>query len=168
MFGKRDENGEVGPSREELTEERSFDELTRGLASGTISRGRALKLVGAAFLGGALSIFSMPGEAHAATCTRCLSKVGCNVRCIKSRHGCTADDLCNCFDQVDGENTCGYKCCGPKIARPCTKSADCGSGQFCSRVAGRCCGKPGPVCVVRCKEPRPRRGDCIGPPPPAP
>jgi hypothetical protein len=37
------------------TTESSFDELTRGLASGTLSRGRALKLMGAALLGGTLA-----------------------------------------------------------------------------------------------------------------
>ena len=35
------------------TAELSFDELTRGLASGSISRGKALRLMGAALVGGA-------------------------------------------------------------------------------------------------------------------
>jgi hypothetical protein len=39
----------------------SFDELTRGLASGTLSRGKALRLMGAALVGGALA--SIPGTA---------------------------------------------------------------------------------------------------------
>jgi hypothetical protein len=47
------------------TTERSFDELTRGLASGSISRGRALRLIGAAVVGGALSSLGI-GEAAAA------------------------------------------------------------------------------------------------------
>jgi hypothetical protein len=34
------------------TPERSFDELTRELASGTLSRSRALRLMGAALVGG--------------------------------------------------------------------------------------------------------------------
>jgi hypothetical protein len=37
--------------QEDITEEHSFDELARGMAEGTISRSRALKLVGAALLG---------------------------------------------------------------------------------------------------------------------
>jgi hypothetical protein len=41
----------------------SFDELTRGLASGSISRGKALKLMGATLVGGALA--SIPGIAWA-------------------------------------------------------------------------------------------------------
>jgi hypothetical protein len=41
----------------------SFDELTRGLANGTLSRGKALRLMGAALVGGALA--SIPGIAWA-------------------------------------------------------------------------------------------------------
>ena|ERR687889_1907712 len=43
--------------------EHSFDELTRGLANGTLSRGKALRLMGAALVGGALA--SIPGIALA-------------------------------------------------------------------------------------------------------
>jgi hypothetical protein len=39
--------------------ERSFDELARGLASGSISRGKALRLMGAALVGGALASVGM-------------------------------------------------------------------------------------------------------------
>jgi hypothetical protein len=47
----------------EETRERSFDELAKGLASGTLSRGKALRLMGAALVGGALA--SLPGAAWA-------------------------------------------------------------------------------------------------------
>jgi hypothetical protein len=50
---------------EELVEEHSFDVLAQTLAEGTLSRQRALKLVGAAILGGALSIFALPDQAEA-------------------------------------------------------------------------------------------------------
>ena len=43
----------------------SFDELARGLASGSISRGKALRLMGAALVGGALASVGI-GEASAA------------------------------------------------------------------------------------------------------
>jgi hypothetical protein len=49
------------PDQKDITEEHSFDELARGLASGTVSRRRALKLVGLAIGGGLLS--SIPGLA---------------------------------------------------------------------------------------------------------
>jgi hypothetical protein len=45
------------------TTNRYFDELASGLASGSISRGKALKLMGAALLGGTLA--SIPGLACA-------------------------------------------------------------------------------------------------------
>jgi hypothetical protein len=42
----------------------SFDELAIGLSSGTLSRGRALRLMGAALLGGTLASLGI-GEAAA-------------------------------------------------------------------------------------------------------
>ncbi len=53
-----------GLPREPLSEEHSFDELATGLAEGTLTRARALKLVGAALLGGVLS-GALPGVAEA-------------------------------------------------------------------------------------------------------
>jgi len=41
--------------------EHSFDELARGLASGSISRGRALRLMGAALVGGTLGSLGIRG-----------------------------------------------------------------------------------------------------------
>jgi hypothetical protein len=46
------------------TTNRTFDELASGLASGSISRGRALKLMGAALVGGTLASLGI-GEAAA-------------------------------------------------------------------------------------------------------
>jgi hypothetical protein len=43
--------------------ERSFDELASGLASGSISRAKALKWLGAALLGGALAFTPKVAEA---------------------------------------------------------------------------------------------------------
>ena len=48
--------------REDETGEYSFDELARGVADGTLSRSKALKAVGAAILGGLLSIFALPSR----------------------------------------------------------------------------------------------------------
>jgi hypothetical protein len=47
------------------TRERSFDALARGLASGEVSRGKALRLMGAALVGGTLGSLGI-GEAAAA------------------------------------------------------------------------------------------------------
>ncbi len=65
MSEKRNENGEVRPSWEEPEEEYSFDDLARGLASGALSRSRALKLAGAGILGAALGVFSLQDDAEA-------------------------------------------------------------------------------------------------------
>jgi hypothetical protein len=46
------------------TSDRSFDELTIGLSSGTLSRGKALRLMGAALVGGTLASLGI-GEASA-------------------------------------------------------------------------------------------------------
>jgi hypothetical protein len=61
---KRDEGG-------------AFDNLAMGLDSGAITRGRAIKLAGAALLSGALGIFAAsPAEATGSSC-------GCNRRCTR-------------------------------------------------------------------------------------
>lgn len=57
-------SGEVKAPEEEPVQEHSFDELAKGIASGAISRGRMLKMAGAAILGGALTAF-FPGIAQA-------------------------------------------------------------------------------------------------------
>jgi hypothetical protein len=50
-------------SHQGRTEDQSFDALAKGLANGSISRGRAIKLMGTALLGGVLA--SIPGLAWA-------------------------------------------------------------------------------------------------------
>jgi hypothetical protein len=51
-------------NQEDITEERSFDELARALANGSVSRRQALRLMGGALLGGVLAC--IPGVALAA------------------------------------------------------------------------------------------------------
>jgi hypothetical protein len=63
------ERDEVRPSREKLEEEHLFDDMTRGLASGTVSRGQTLKLVGAGILGSLGLTALFPGVAEAKTYT---------------------------------------------------------------------------------------------------
>ena len=93
MLGKRDENGEVRPSWEEPEEEHFFDDLASGLASGTIPRGRALKLLGAALLGMAALPFS-PVEAQARHRRHHHHRRGRNTR----RNTCRAPGSCNNFN----------------------------------------------------------------------
>jgi hypothetical protein len=69
--------------------ERSFDELASGLASGTLSRRRALRLMGGALVGSALASLGI-GEAAA-------DPPGCKrngKRCKKNRSCCSS----NCVD----------------------------------------------------------------------
>ncbi len=55
---------------EHASEEHSFDELARGLARGSLSRRRALKLVGAALLGGVLSLAGLGADPDVAEARR--------------------------------------------------------------------------------------------------
>ncbi len=50
--------------RENLSEKHSLDELAKGMAKGTLTRRRMLKLAGAALLGGVISA-AFPGIAEA-------------------------------------------------------------------------------------------------------
>ena len=95
------------------TTNRSFDALTRGLASGSISRGKALKLMGAALVGGTLASVGI-GEASA------------DELCKPEGKKCRKDKQC-----------CSGDCEGGKCAAACTSDGgSCGSnGQCCS---GRC------------------------------
>jgi hypothetical protein len=80
-----------------LGEEHKLDGLATGMAEGTISRGRAIKLAGAALLGSALSLFLVEDAADAANLRqrrrRC-ERRGPNKVFCKGRQGsrcCNAD-----------------------------------------------------------------------------
>jgi hypothetical protein len=113
--------------------EHSFDELARGLASGSVSRRKALRLMGAALVGGALA--SIPGVAWGeppsggldcpAGRTRCTSGGSNSVccRCSERNPRCPSGTTCSCcgtrhaFDQGPQECIC------------------CPTGQICLRGA---------------------------------
>jgi hypothetical protein len=107
--------------------ERSFDELTRGLASGSVTRGKALRLMGAAVVGGALASLGIDGEAAAAP-----------GGCKRNGKHCTRNDQC-CSGNCDDSNTCAAACVAN--GGTCSTSTDCCSGN-CSN--GFCCA-PGRV-----------------------
>ena len=117
----------------------SFDELTRGLASGSISRGRALRLMGAALVGGTLTSFGLGGVALADDECKPTGK-----KCRKNHQCCSG--------------TCGASsgtCCLPDFNRPggidfspCTSDTQCCSGN-CLPVFGRgtvCAGRESIIC----------------------
>jgi hypothetical protein len=102
LLMKRDEGGV-----------RPFDDLARGLESGAISRGKAMKLGGAALVASALGLFASQG-AEAQTLTleaarrRCLRRggdfcrrSGCKICCGEGgrrRRACCGDRGCCCYN----------------------------------------------------------------------
>jgi stigma-specific protein Stig1 len=120
--------------------ERSFDELAKGLASGEVSRGKALRLMGAALVAGALG--AMPGVAFARTPpTR-----GGSGPCPTGRTNCRG----KCYDLTQDRNNCGQcgnVCAESQLCQGGTCLGTCSPGQ-----AG--CGQN----LCRC----PERTHCIG------
>src|SRR5918998_4175326 len=66
--------------------ERSFDDLARGLASGEVSRGKALRLMGAALVGGSLASLGLGGVAAADDVCKPVNK-----KCRKNAHCCSGN-----------------------------------------------------------------------------
>jgi hypothetical protein len=100
--------------------EHSFDELTRGLANGTLSRGKALRLLGAALTGGALA--SVSGIAWAKP------KPG---KCNKDKH-CPPGHVC-----VDRMCQGGGGC--PSGTTLISDGTCCPNSQVCATGAGVTC-----------------------------
>ena len=118
-----------------------FDELAKGMAKGTLSRGRALKLLGASVVGTLLLPF-VPSVAMAApTCPS--SGPGCRAFC---RH--TGGRTCVCVKLTNGNTKCVIPVCGGS----CKRNSDCPSGWVCSTTAEKraCCDRSRPVCVPKC------------------
>jgi len=116
------------------TSNHSFDELTRGLASGSISRGRAIRLMGAALVGGTLASF--PGVGWAAKGGRS----SCAKFC-QSLFGANTPEEAECVSQgTKGQGPC-FTCttetgCGPNFTRPpCTVT---GQTYICSTCRCEC------------------------------
>ena len=145
-----------------VAREHSFDELTRGLARGSISRGKALKLMGAALVGGTLASLGMR-EAGADLCKRagkaCKKNTQCcSGNCVNAPTGtCAAcpsgQVLCNngsCVSnsclansgQVFNSSTCQCECPSGRVllssgtcATPCTTAAECPCGECRASIA---------------------------------
>jgi hypothetical protein len=137
-----------------------FDDLARGLADGTLTRGKALRLMGAALVGGSLGSLGI-GEASAAP-----------GGCKRNGKACKKDTQCcsgNCVGGVcsscpSGTTTCGTECCAGgqecvggvcQSGQPiCTPS--CPEGEVCTE------GVPGtfPFCQPICNPPCPEGCEC--------
>jgi hypothetical protein len=85
-----------------------LDAVATGVADGTITRGRAIKLAGAALLGSALSLFVAAGEAEASHHS-------------SRRRACTRRGGTYCY----GPHTRGV-CCGPNW---CPSPGQCARGR---------------------------------------
>ena len=73
-------------------EKSSFDELANELADGTLSRSRAIKLMGAALLGGALSFVALPDEARARTRRRICDEKKLPLKVLNETQGQYSSD----------------------------------------------------------------------------
>src|SRR5215203_5414934 len=127
-----------------LSRSLSFDDLARGLAEGSISRGRAMKLMGAALLGGVLA--SIPGMAlanhrpnHTAGgggggCTAPKVRVGGQCVCPSGQTDCSGA----CVDLNTDRSNCG------KCGNQCPEGVGCEAGS-CPPVSPP---PPGSQCSV--------------------
>jgi hypothetical protein len=118
------------------TTESSFDELATGLASGSISRGRALRLMGAALVGGTLASLGL-GEAAAAPrgCKRDGKKCKESSQCCSGI--CSTNGTCAaCPDGrvlLSNGTTCAILCTGegsPSGVGDCPCGDDSCTGRF--------------------------------------
>jgi hypothetical protein len=119
-----------------------LDEVAKGLAQGTISRGRALRLVGAGLVSTVLG--SIVGSGIAEAAPRCPnSGPGCDAQCRDTGGG-----TCICVKLANGNTRCVVPFCG---GASCKRNSDCPSGWVCSRTAARCCDRSSRyICVPKC------------------
>ena len=128
-------------------DEHFFDELAKGLDEGTITRRRALKLVGAAALGTALMPV-LPKQAEALTRKarrKCHSEGGvplekgnchCAMTCTTPvAITCHGSNICECHETVSGKGFCTDQSV-PVTKEGCSTSADCPTGTVCIMVRG--------------------------------
>jgi hypothetical protein len=138
--------------------EYSFDDLARGLADGSVTRGKALRLMGAALVGGALGSLGIR-EAAADQCKRngkackkdkqccsgnCSSGT-CAAACVSVGGACTADDECcsgACFIPGGGF-------CVPPAGSNLVECA-CMDDSFLNICSAACGSDAHQVCVAFC------------------
>jgi hypothetical protein len=111
------------------TSNRTFDELARGLASGSISRGRALRLMGAALVGGTLASVGIGGVAAA-------DPPGCK----RNGKHCKKNEQC-----------CSERCASGVCAEPCPSDSVLLSNGTCATSCGTEIGECdfcGGLCVI--------------------
>ena len=133
--------GELGFPNSEFVD--GLDEVAKGLAAGTLSRGKAIQLGGAALLGsmGLLSLFEGKAGAQVTGQGACTNKPAIsNKHCPGgSRSFCGVCPSCQCAKTVGGEKKClnfaGLDC---PTSDECDRSKDCRGNEVCVQV-GACC-----------------------------
>jgi hypothetical protein len=130
------------------TTNRSFDELTRGLASGSISRGRALRLMGAALVGGTLASLGIGEAAADEMCKPTGKKFNKNSQCCSD----------NCSRSGTSRfGTCAAACVPDFGEAGCLADTECCSGacvhEFGPTERGTCfpCHCPNETSLCRCR-----------------
>jgi len=122
----------------------SFDQLTKGILDGGLSRRDSLKLAFGGVAAAAMSAVGFTGAASASSGTICgLGCVGVSgiVACNNCKNG-----NCYCFQVKSGAFKCGCNSYCSSIP-PCSNNAQCGIGKICIFNTG--CGSGG-VCVSKC------------------
>lgn len=124
--------------QEDMTEEYSFDELARGLADVTLTRGRLLKLLGAALLGSleALAVITKPTEASQRKHNHARNNNKKKRRA--HRRGSPAS-------KGKGLSDCAVPCPSPNR---CCGSVCCSFGQVCCNALMSVCTLPGRNCIM--------------------
>jgi hypothetical protein len=140
----------------------SLDEVAKGLASGTISRGKALRLMGSALVGAAL--ISIPGVAWAkpkpGKCNKdkqCPTGQVCVGGQCEAVGGCTPGTICpngtRCLpNATGGGGTCP---CGGVCIESCEV---CGPPSVCVQAGSSVCDPPLPFACVTPGDPT--NGEC--------
>jgi hypothetical protein len=124
------------------TTNRYFDELASGLASGSISRGKALRLMGAALVGGMLASLGI-GEASADLCKPEGKACKKNSQCCS---GFCFNNTCR-TQQID----CRCFVLGVEIAVPATCGNCSSQDQILQACVARCAEVDAPTTGGECR-----------------
>jgi hypothetical protein len=128
-----------------------FDEAAKGLAAGTISRRRALKLTATALLGGGL-LAMYPGVAGAQVSVEqtCAGGTALNNRRCRASN-CGGNSNCFCALTVSGTKACvNIRNVNCPTVDECDSNPDCARGEVCIKVGGCCSGSRRNACAPRC------------------
>ena len=152
-------DGGRSPSVDPRRVDHSLDELARGLASGTVSRGKAIRWMGSALVGAALA--SVPGVAWAA-CPE--GQTRCGDRCVNlqtnERHCGSCSNRCRstqtcckgrCVNLQRNERHCG------SCSNHCPEGSECVGGVCQCPTGTTLCGGN---CVTNCPSGRTLNANC--------